>query len=114
VWFPRGVSIRAGDNDVLIPSVGPYYYPDTLCKYSPNESEEKSSRTAVEDVKKSKEKFRRRCKHCDRRFTEYVPWVHHNCRVAAALACRVCFKEFEEEKPLFGHCSASVGKIDVL
>ena len=60
---------------------------------------------------RKKKKFCRRCQHCYQRFAEFVPWLHHNCLAekGAVMACKICGKEYQEEKNLFGHCSASLG-----
>jgi hypothetical protein len=115
VWLPPGMSFTAAADDVLIPGVvGPPYYRAAQAR---RESDQGKAAAAAEQVKnKTVGKFgRRRCKHCGRGFAKFLPWIHHNCltetaAAAATLACKICGKEFPEEKALFGHCSASPGK----
>ena len=76
-----------------------------------NEEKEEISSVLVPLVKRKK-KFRRCCARCEKKFTEFVPWVHHNCgeKEEGGLRCKICAKEYQDEKGLFGHCSASLGK----
>lgn len=64
-------------------------------------------------AKRLKLKFRRRCERCGKKFREFVPWLHHDCLIrpdgSSLPTCKICGKEYTEERALFGHCSANLG-----